>query len=178
MGAEGFGHSEDPLPDCVEPTEEELKKIEEEKKKKEEEIEKAKKEGTYKEPETPLIRKKPKCKKPDPKAAAPADGAAPAEGAPPDAPVPALAQKKNTEVPKALAQSKDDDGVKVEKKVNPKEEHKNDVYNGFSGHLRLDGKRITDWKPEKKEVPPVPEDTPHRRDITAAFAGEYDAKNA
>ena len=62
--------------------------------------------------------------------------------------------------------------------MNPKEEHKNDVYNGFSGHLRLDGKRVTDWKPEVKEKPPVPEDTPHRRDITAAYAGEYDAKNA
>jgi hypothetical protein len=67
--------------------------------------------------------------------------------------------------------------VKVEK-VNLKEEHKNDVYNGFSGHLRLDGKRVTDWKPEVKEKPAAPEDTPHRRDVTAAYAGEYDAKIA
>ena len=37
--------------------------------------------------------------------------------------------------------------------------------------------RITEWKQEKKEVPPKPEDTPHRRDITAAFAGEIDAKS-
>lgn len=76
----------------------------------------------------------------------------------------------------ALSQKKEDeDGLKVEK-VNKKEEHKNDVYNAFSGHLRLDGKRVTDWKPETKEKPPKPEDTPHRRDITAAFSGEYDTK--
>jgi len=43
--------------------------------------------------------------------------------------------------------------------------------------LRLDGVRITDWKKEEKVVPPTPEDTPHRRDITAAYAGEIDAKS-
>ena len=175
MGAEGFGHAPDPLPVC---TEEEIKAKEEEEKKIEELKEKQIKDGTWKEPETPLIKKKPKCKKADPAAAA--DGAAPADAAaaPADAAAApaALTQQKSADVPKALAQSKDDD-LKVEK-VNPKEEHKNDVYNAFSGHLRLDGKRVTDWKPEVKEKPPVPEDTPHRRDITAAYAGEYDAKNA
>ena len=115
MGAEGFGHASDPLPVC---TEEEIKAQEEEKKAKEEAVEELKKEGKYVEPETPLIKKKPKCKKADPEAAA-AEGAA-AEGAaaeegPPAAPVPALMQKGN-EVPKVLAQKKDDDeGLKVEK---------------------------------------------------------------
>ena len=55
MGAEGFGHAEDPLPDC--PKEEEKKDEKKEEKKEEE-----KKDDKPK--ETPLIKPKPKCKPP------------------------------------------------------------------------------------------------------------------
>ena len=51
----------------------------------------------------------------------------PAEAAPA---APALVQKKS---------KGDEDAVKVEK-VNKQEDHKNDVYDAFSGHLKLDGK--------------------------------------
>jgi hypothetical protein len=94
MGAEAYGHAEDPLPDCPPPDEEEEKKKEKEQKKKDKEIEELKKAGKWEEPETPLIKPKPKCKPPK-NDTAPADGAAAKPEEKKDAAPAALTQVKN-----------------------------------------------------------------------------------
>jgi hypothetical protein len=134
-----------------------------------------------------------------PEATAPADaGAKPAEAAPVATPAPAAevapvasasaapvasatpAAAPVTSAP-ALVQkkSKGDEevkGVKEEKKEDPKVAHKNDIYNAFSGHIRLDGLEKKDWKPVPKVVEPEPVDTPIRRDVIDGYTGFIDAK--
>ena len=95
-----------------------------------------------------------------------------AEAVPATAPAiaaPALVQKKSNG-------DEGDKELKEEKKEDPKVVHKNDVYNAFSGHIRLDGLEKKDWKPVPKEVVPEPIDTPHRRDVIEGYTGFIDAK--